>query len=76
MTIREVVFFCFVFFKKNCYLAAPWPTLRHSQGGSLPKPMLITVFKLFQPEGYREPLNKVVSLSHVKHQGRFEPGTI
>ena len=28
----------------NCYLAAPRPTLGHSQGGSLTNPMLITAF--------------------------------
>ena len=31
-------FFC------NCYLAAPQPTLGHSQGNSLTNPMLITAF--------------------------------
>ena len=47
----------------NCYLAAPQPTLGHSQGDSLPNPMLITAFYLFWPEGYREPRYKVGSLS-------------
>ena len=40
-------------FKKkifNCYLAAPWPTLGHYQGGSLIHPMLITVFYIFDPK--------------------------
>ena len=32
-------------------------TLGHSQGDSLTKPMLITAFQLFQPEGRREPRN-------------------
>ena len=32
------------FFVFNCYLAAPRPTLDHSQGDSLTIPMLITVF--------------------------------
>ena len=68
--------FVFVLFFFNCYLAAPWPTLGHSQGDSLTKPMLITAFELFQVEGYWEPLNKVGSLSHAEHQGGFEPGTI
>ena len=31
-------------YKCNCYLAAPRPTLGHSQGDSLTNPMLITVF--------------------------------
>ena len=31
----------------NCYLAAPLPTLGHSQGDSLTNPMLITAFELF-----------------------------
>ena len=32
------------FFFFNCYLAVPRPTLRHSQGGSLTNPMLITAY--------------------------------
>ena len=67
---------CFVFAFSNCYLAATWPTFGPSQMDSLTKPMLITAFELFQPEGYWEPLNKVGSLSHAKHQGVFEPETI
>ena len=30
--------------------------------------MLITVFELFQPEGYQERLNNVCSLGHAEHQ--------
>ena len=70
--IQEVVLLGFF----NCYLAAPLPTLGHSQGDSLTKPMFITAFELFQPKGYQKPLNKVGSLSHPEYQGRFELGTI
>ena len=42
----------------NCCLAAPRPTLGHSQGDSLTKSMSITAFKLFPPEGHREPILK------------------
>ena len=58
----------FLFF--NCYLAAPWPSLGHSQGDSL------TLFELFKPEGYREPLNNVCSLGHAEQQEGFKAGTI
>ena len=64
----------FLFF--NCYLAAPWPSLGHSQGDSLTKPILITLFELFKPEGYREPLNNVCSLGHAEQQEGFKAGTI
>ena len=47
----------------NCFLTAPRPTLGHSQRDSLTKPMLITTFELFWPEGHREPRNYVGSLS-------------
>ena len=53
----------FFFFFFNCYLAVPQPTLGHSQGDSLTNPMLITVFVQVRPEGHREPLNEVGSLS-------------
>ena len=36
------LFFALFFF--NCYLAVPLPTLGHSRGDSLTKPMLITSF--------------------------------
>ena len=61
--------FCLVLLQKtffNCYLAAPRPTLGHSQGDSLTNPMLITVFVHIRPEGHREPHNKVGSLSPAK----------
>ena len=51
----------------NCYLAAPWPTLGHSQGDRLTNPMLITVFELFRPKGHWEPCSEVGSLSLVEH---------
>ena len=64
----------FIFF--NCYLAAPRPTLGHYQGDSLTHPMLIIAFFLhFQPEGHREPRNKVGSLSPAERLVGFELGT-
>ena len=39
-----IIFIIIIFF--NCYLAAPWPTLGHSQRDSLTNPMLITAFYL------------------------------
>ena len=50
----------FIFF--NCYLAAPRPTLGHSQGDSLTNPMLITAY-LCQPESHQTPHNELGSLS-------------
>ena len=48
----------------NFYLAAPRPTLGHSQGDSLTNLMLIiTAFCLFRPEGHQEPPNEIESLS-------------
>ena len=40
----------------NYYLAAPRPTLGHSQGYRLTNSMLITAFQLFQPKVHQEPL--------------------
>ena len=54
---------CFFVVFFNCYLAAPQPTLGHSQGDSLTNPMLITAFVHIRPEGHREPRNEVGSLS-------------
>ena len=48
-------------------LAVPWPTLGHSQGGTLTNPMLITAFVQVQPEGHQEPRNEVGSLGPVEH---------
>ena len=59
----------------NCYLAVSRPTLGHSQGDSLTKPMLITAFVQIQPEGHQEPCNEVGSLSPVKRLAGFELGT-
>ena len=59
----------------NCHLAAPQPTLGHSQGDSLTNLMLIIAFYLCQPEGPREPRNKVGSLSPAERLARFELGT-
>ena len=58
----------------NCYLAAPWPTLGHSQGDSLTDPMLIIAFCLFQPEGDWELCNGVWSLSLAERLTGFELG--
>ena len=68
--------FChiFFFFFFNCYLAAPQPTLGHSQGDSLTNLMLITAFVHIRPEGHWEPRNKVGSLSLAEHLAGFEPG--
>ena len=63
------------FFFFSCYLAAPRPTLGHSQGDSLTNLVLITAFAHIQPEGHREPRNKVGSLSLAEHLAGFEPGT-
>ena len=59
----------------NCYLAVPRPTLGHSRGDSLTNPMLITAFSTIQPEGHREPHNKVWSLSPAERLVGFELGT-
>ena len=59
----------------NCYLAAPLPTLGHSQGDTLTNLMLITAFELFWSEGHRETCNKIRSLNLAKHLVVFEPGT-
>ena len=67
-----VAVFCFFF---NYYLAAPRPTLGHSQGDSLINPMLITVFVHIWPEGHRELPNDVGSLSLAERLAGFEPGT-
>ena len=61
-----------VFF--NCYLAAPLPTLGHSQGDSITNPMLITAFYLCRPEGHREPRNEVGPLSPAERPAGFESG--
>ena len=59
----------------NRYLAAPRPTLGHSQGESLTNPMLITAFYLCRPEDHREPRNEVGSLSPAEGLAGFEPGS-
>ena len=51
---------------KNCYLAAPRPTLGHYRGDSLTHPMLITYVLHIRPEGHREPRSEVGSLSPTK----------
>ena len=53
-----------VFF--NRYLAAPQPTLDHSQGDSFTNSMLITACYLFRSEGHREPRSEVGSLSQAE----------
>ena len=58
----------------NFYLAAPQPTLGHYRRGSLTNPVLIIVLERFQSEGYREPHNKVGSLSPAGHLVGFEAG--
>ena len=63
------------FFFFNCYLAVPWPTLGHSQGDSLPNPMLIIAYVHIRPKGHREPRNEVGSLSPAERLAGFEPGT-
>ena len=62
-------------FFSTAILAAPQPTLGHSQGDSLTNPMLITAFELFRPEGHREPRNEVGSLSPAEYLLVFEPRT-
>ena len=52
----------------NCYLAAPLPTLGHSQGDSLTNLMLITAFVHIQPKGHQEPRNEVGSLTQAERQ--------
>ena len=64
---RKSIFF-------NCYLAAPWPNLGHSQGDSLTNPMLITAFFHIRVHN-REPRNEVGSLSSAEHLACFEPET-
>ena len=54
----------------NCYLAAPWLTLGHSQEESLTNPMLITVFF-----NYFDPCNEVGFLSPAERLAEFEPVT-
>ena len=54
------------YFFYNQYLAIPWSTLGHSQGGSLPNLMLIIVIVQFQPKGHQEPFNEVGSQSLVE----------
>ena len=61
-----------VFF--NCYLAAPRPTLGHSQGGNLTNSMLITACYLYQPKVYRESRSKVGSLTPAERLAGFESG--
>ena len=51
-----------MFIMFNCYLAAPWPTLGHCQGGSLTNPILITAF-----ESYSAPCSKVGSQDLAEH---------
>ena len=76
-SIFRHIFFFFskklIFFFFKCYLAAPRPTLGHSQGDSLTNPTLITAFVHIQP-GHWEPHNKVGSLSLAEHLAGFEPG--
>ena len=59
-------FFC------NCYLAVPLPTLGHSRGDSLTKPMLITSFSTSSSP--RSP-GASGSLSPAEYLVGFEPGT-
>ena len=47
----------------KCYLAAPRPTLGHSQEDNLTNLMLITAFVQVPPKGHREPHNEVAYLS-------------
>ena len=54
-------------------MAAPQPTLDHSQRDSPTNPILITAF-VVQLEGHQEPHNKVVSLSPAEYLPRFELG--
>ena len=56
-------------------MAAPRPTLGHSQRGRLTNPMLITAFVHIRPKGYREPRNEVGSLSPTEQLAGFERGT-
>ena len=63
------------FFFFNCYLVAPQPPLGHSQGDSLTKPTLITVFVHTRPKGHQEPRNEVGSLSPAERLVGFELGT-
>ena len=67
-TFQSLLFF-------NCYLAAPRPTLGHSQGDSFTNPMLITAFVHIRPEGHQEPPNEVGSLSPAERLAGFEAGT-
>ena len=62
-------------FFSNCYLAAPLPTLGHSQENSLPNPLLITAFYLFRLESHQASCNEVGTLSPAEHLVGFEPGT-
>ena len=53
-------------FKKNnfnCYLAAPWPTLEHYQGGQPHSPNVNHCVLHIWPKGHQEPNNEVWSLS-------------
>ena len=52
----------------NCYLAAPRPTVGHSQGEGPTNRMLITAF-----EGHQEPCDEVGSISLVERLVGFEP---
>ena len=55
-----------------CHLAVTRPTLGHSRGGSLIKPMLITALVQLWPENHREHRNGVGSLSPAERQVGFE----
>ena len=56
-------------------MAVPRPTLGHSQGDSLPNPMLIIAYVHIRPEGHRESRNEVGSLGPAERLASFEPGT-
>ena len=58
---KNVIPITFFSFFFNCYLA--------------PHPMLITAFLHIRPEGHREPLSEVGSLSPAECLVGFEPGT-
>ena len=69
----QIAYMCIFYF--NWYLAAPRPTLGHYRRDSLTRPMLITAFLHFQPEGQWEPRDEVGSLSPAERLVGFVPGT-
>ena len=71
--LKQNKYYIFIFC--NWYLAAPQPTLNHSQGDSLTDRVLITAFWLFRSEVHREPPNEVGFLSSAKRRVGFEQGT-